>query len=150
MNGVRLVLLLVVAAAGYVLVSSIVRSWFNPITRVSDELVVGLPADQVERELASLLGSARRIDLRLVATRTHELSYVHYPGWTVAVALLTFPLGLVVLFLGRERLALTITVNSDGDRTDVRVFGEVHRKLALEVGRALQIWFRASVVPRAR
>ena len=108
-----------------------------------DTIVVGVPEAEVNSEVAVLLGTARRVEFRMTGQGGYQLAYTSYPGWSIALGVVLFPIGLLFVYLARERLTLNVTVTPDGDGTRLRVFGRVHKKLAESTGRALQIQLRA-------
>lgn len=135
--------LVLVAVIAYAIGSTVLRSVFNPILPVDDTLLVDLPADKVNEEVAILLGTARRVEFSMTGQGGYQLAYTSYPGWSIALGVITFPLGLLFIYLARERLALNLTVAAEDGHTRIRVFGRIHKKLAEATGRALEIQVRA-------
>lgn len=135
----RLVVLLVLAVFVYLVFANVRRAIRNPIVKVVDEFVSPQSLPVAESEVARLLGGAKKVDARLVGPGVYELSYRNYPLWTVLIAVVAFPIGLLALLLGREKLSLVVSLTASGGGTHVRVLGRVHRELATASGRALQV-----------
>jgi hypothetical protein len=119
------------------LVSVIVRSFQNPIENVADELHSPLPFAEVDRRVAKVLDTTTRTGLRMVLPGTYTLSYRHTPGIAIVLGIMTFPIGLLMMFIMRRDLQLTISITSDGTGSLIRVVGRTHRKLAVTVGEAV-------------
>ena len=145
MTGLQVAALVLVAFIAYAIVSTVLRSVFNPILPVDDTIVVDLPVDKVNEEVAILLGTARRVEFSMTGQGGYQLAYTSYPGWSIALGVVTFPIGLLFIYLARERLALNLTVVAEEGHTRIRVFGRIHKKLAESTGRALQIQLGARV-----
>lgn len=120
-------------------VIAFVRGFTNPITRVSDEMLVARPLAETESILVQVLDTARRMDVRMVAPATYELSYRFFPPWTIALTVIVFPLGVLALIFAHENLALSVALTGEADTTRVRVVGRMHKKVAAEIGAALSV-----------
>ncbi|MET3963610.1 hypothetical protein ABIE44_003544 [Marmoricola sp. OAE513] len=138
----------VVLAAVISLAVSVVRSLRTPIVNVADELVVSAPAVEVESAVVELLGLARKVELEMVLPGTYQLSYRYSSGAMLFLALVTFPIGLLLLAFGATRMKLTVSVVADAESTRIRVFGRVHQPLAVAIGEALETRFRQVPVRR--
>lgn len=135
----QFLLLLAIAAVVYVVVSSFVRSVFNPILPVDDEIAVDRGPELVGPDVAALLGTARRIEFLMPGPGTYQLAYRTYPGWSIVLGIVLFPIGLLFVYFARERLVLTVTVVPRDSGSSVRVFGRAHKKLAESIGQALEL-----------
>jgi hypothetical protein len=114
-------------------VAAIIRGIRTEITWVADELTTTLSMAEVESRVSTLLTNTRRVTRRKVLPGTYTLSYRHYPAVAILLALLTFPLGPLLLLLLRNTYQLVISITDDGDRTRVRVVGRIHRRFATSV-----------------
>ena len=141
--------LLVVLGILVVLVAiPVVRALSNPIVNVADELRTTQSYVEVDAEVAALLGRARGYDLRMAVPGTYSLSYRTTPAWALVLGVLTFPVGLLVIFLARETLTLTVSVTGLEPGARIVVVGRSHTKVAIAVGEALQKRFvSAALVP---
>jgi hypothetical protein len=131
--------LLVVLAIIFVLVAlAVVYSITNPVVNVADDLTTASPYAEVDSALAQLLANTRGYEVQLMAPGTYALTYRRAPAWALVLGLLTFPLGILVVWLCRERLTLTFSATAVEAGTRLLVFGRVHQKLALATGTAIQ------------
>ncbi len=128
---------IVVVGGLSLLLAAFVSGAGNPVSSVADELVTSAGFADVDAEVAKLLATVRRAELRMAMPGVYSISYKRTPGWAVLLAVLTFPIGLLFLFVAANRYELAISVTADGDRTRIRVFGRVHRKFAEAIGAAL-------------
>ncbi|MGO4258027.1 hypothetical protein [Marmoricola sp. RAF53] len=120
----------------------------NAVTDVADEIVFDVQYAEVDAAMADLLGTARRVQLRMVLPGTYTVTYKRTPGWAIVVAIFGFPVGLLALFLGTVRYQLVLSVTPEGGATRVRVVGRVHRKFAEAIGKALWARFAGSIASR--
>lgn len=133
----HLVFLLILGFLATVALVPTIYAWSNPIVNVVDELTSSTPYAVADTEVAQILGATRRLEFRMVLPGTYTLSYRHYPTYALVLGVLTFPLGLLLLFLVREILMLTVSVTEAGRGSRVTVVGRAHTKLALAVGETL-------------
>lgn len=131
--------LLVVLGIFFVLAAAaVVYAITNPVVNVADDLNTTTPYTEVDSELADLLGNTRGYDVQLMAPGTYALSYRRAPAWALVLGLLTFPVGILIVLLARERLTLTLSATATESGTRLLVFGRVHEKLARATGAAVQ------------
>lgn len=131
------VAVLVVALCAIVAMAVVQRN--NPLTNVADELRSPLPATVVESVAVPVLRATTRSDLEVVLPGTFRLSYRTIPLLAWLLAVFMFPVGLLALWFLRETQTLTVSIAAEGSGSRIRVFGRVHEKLALALGRSLQV-----------
>jgi len=142
MSTSEFVIVALITVVALAFVTAVVRSvfgWFtNPITNVADEFHTPVAYADADAEVARLLATARRADLQMVFPGTYTLSYRYSPGVAVPLAIITFPIGLLLLFLVQTKLVLTVSLVAGDAGVRVRVVGRAHKKFAEAIGRALQ------------
>jgi hypothetical protein len=106
----------------------IIASWRDRQIDFLHDVVVGADVEAVRESLLDhqvpILVSAGFSTAAHVA-HTTILEHRYFPGWTLAVAVLFFPVGLLALL---ARRCETITIASSGDT--LRVHGTCHKQLA--------------------
>ena len=108
------------------------------VVTVSDETRLPAPPDDVERFSFGPLGSITGSQMTQAGPGQVTLTSSWIPSWAVVVAILAFPVGLVVPLLVRQRLTLQVRYRDAAGGTLVQVSGKARRRVALEVGRALE------------
>jgi len=132
--------LLIVLGVLLVLVSlPIVFDIINPVVNVADDLSTTAHYAEVDSEVAQLLGNSRGYDIEMLTPGTYTLSYGRFPTWALVLGLLTFPIGILIVWFARERLTLTFSATATESGTRLLVFGRAHQKLALVTGAELQL-----------
>lgn len=107
--------------------------------RVDDEIVVPMPRETVQRRLFGPLGSLRASRLETASTGQWSVHSSYLPSWALVVAVLLFPVGLVVLLFARRRLVLHVRfLEEQGGGTRVQVAGRARRGVAWDVARAVE------------
>lgn len=146
--------LVVVAAIFLALIAvPVVRSFNNPVVTVADVTTSARPYDDVDADVARLLGSSKGYELQMVLPGTYTLSYRRTPGWALVLGVVTFPLGILIMLLARETLTLTISVTAAERGTRVTVVGQANQKLARAIGAAIERrleWSPTASEPPAR
>jgi hypothetical protein len=117
---------------------AVVRAIMNPIVTVVDDRTSVRPYSELDADVARLLGSTRGYDLRMVLPGTYTLSYRRTPWWALVLGVVTFPIGILIIFLARETFVLTFSITALGAGSRVTVVGRAHEKVALAVGTAIE------------
>jgi hypothetical protein len=115
----------------------VVRAFTNPIVTVADDLDTTAPYADVDAALAKLVGGTRGYDVQMPVPGTYTLSHRRSPAWALVLGLVTFPAGILIIWLAREQLTLTLSATATDSGTRVLALGRVHRKLARTAGAAV-------------
>jgi hypothetical protein len=89
------------------------------------------PSDQVRRDMRSnlpprLSGWKYRLTAQDETSMAFERTYA--PGWTIVLAVILFPIGLLFL-LARRTASLVFTIEPDDRATNVTVNGQANNRL---------------------
>lgn len=97
------------------------------ITKKSDQ-----KPDQVKSELLNTVTEPlRKWGYKLEQENNSSLLFVrkYFPWWTILIAILLFPLGLLALVFGRRALFITFTANETETGSDVVIQGEADENI---------------------
>ncbi|MGY2874612.1 hypothetical protein ACVW00_001802 [Marmoricola sp. URHA0025 HA25] len=133
-----IVTLCVIVVVLAVVALAVAVSWANPVVDVADETTTARSADEVRAVVAGALADLRGVQVRMDLPGTWTVSYRHHPRYAVLLAILSLPVGLLVLLFVRETLLLTISVTGDSGSTRILVVGHAHKKLAESLGERIQ------------
>ncbi|GAA3834683.1 hypothetical protein [Nocardioides panacisoli] len=125
----------VAAALVLLVVLLVLVSVSSVVVTVNDEETLPLDQATVERLAFGRLGSISGVTMTQVFPGQVSLVSRWLPGWALLVGLLTFPVGLLVLFLVRNEAVLHVRFLDDGETaTTVQVAGRARKRVALDVG----------------
>jgi hypothetical protein len=109
----------------------------NPIVAVADELASPRDPEDVQASAFAVLGAVAGTTLEQSAPGHLCVVLRRQPGWTLVLAVLLFPLGLLFLFI-HDNLRLDVTVSAAPSGSAVRVSGRTRKRLAERVGAELE------------
>ncbi|HEX3929867.1 MAG TPA: hypothetical protein VHW64_04140 [Nocardioides sp.] len=111
--------------------------WRGGVVSVDDQLTTTATLDDVDHRLMTAAASLPRTSISSVSPGQISLTTTWTPAWVVFIAVVAFPVGLVLLLV-RYNLELHARAFQQGDAVRVHVVGRSKKRVALELGRRLQ------------
>jgi hypothetical protein len=99
--------------------------------------VEGLTVAELEKPVHGLLGRTRSSELTCTGTGTFVLVVRRTPAWAWIPALLTFPLGLLLLVLVKRSEALLVVLRDVEAGTEVRIIGRTKQSVVRTLAKGL-------------
>lgn len=117
-----------------VVVGLVWLGWRQRWVSIAGDWVLPLPAEDVERVVTDSLAAVPRTTLRAQGPGAWVYSVERAPGWAIFFGILTFPFGLLLILLVKERADLHIWVEPVPEGCRVRIVGRsvVGNRRALE------------------
>lgn len=106
----------------------------SSVVTVNDDMILASLPNEVERRAFGALGSVPGATMGQVFPGQLTLTSKWTPSWVVVVAILSFPLGLLLLLLVRQDLVLHVRFTESTEGTLAQVAGKSRRKVAIAVG----------------
>lgn len=123
-----------VALAALVVALSVLLSRRSTVVSVNDDVAIRLPQAEVERRSFGALGSIPAATMTQSIPGQLTVTTKWPPSWVILVAILSFPIGLLLLLLVRQDLVLNVRFVETKEDTLVQVAGKSRRKVAIAVG----------------
>jgi hypothetical protein len=99
--------------------------------------VEGLTVVELEKPVRGLLGRTRGSELTYTGAGAFVLVVRRAPSWVWLLALLTFPLGLLLLALVKRSEALLVVLSDVGAGTEVRIIGRTKQSVVRTLAKGL-------------
>lgn len=108
------------------------------VVSVDDQLTTTATLDEVDQRLMTAAASLPGTDISSISPGQLSLSTTFTPSWVILLAVLLFPIGLVLLLIPRSKLELHARAFQQGPQVRVQVAGRTRKRTALEFGQRLQ------------
>lgn len=129
-------LLLLLLGALLIVAFVLLVSRGSQVVVVNDDVVIAASQAEVERQSFGMLGSIPGATMTQSMPGQVVVTAKWTPSWVIVVAILSFPLGLLLLLLVRQDLVLNVRFAETSGGTLVQVTGKSRRKVAIAVGAA--------------